>query len=185
VALGYGGAHWIGVPGAAPSAAPSPRPAPAVAAAPAPAAAPATPPARPEAAIVPAAATVSAPAQAVPVPAEPADSIDARTAAGRELLGSGSPARYSVQLMVTDARERAYLESYLSEAARVVEPGQIFLVPSGTPQSPRLGVLFGRFEARAQAADALATLPASLRQFKPYVRSIDALRDEARRAQGT
>jgi len=87
--------------------------------------------------------------------------------------------------MVTDARERAYLESYLAEASRVVEPERLFLVPSGTPQSPRVGVLFGGFEARAHAADALARLPDALRQFKPYVRSIESVRDEARRAQGS
>ena len=85
--------------------------------------------------------------------------------------------------MVTDAREREYLESYLAEAGRQVDPAQLFLVPSGSPQSPRLGVLFGRFEARAQANEALAGLPTDLRQFKPYVRSIDAVREEARRAQ--
>jgi septal ring-binding cell division protein DamX len=47
-----------------------------------------------------------------------------------------------------------------------------------------VGVLFGTFDARAQAADALAALPTPLRQFKPYVRSVDSLREEARRAQG-
>jgi len=129
--------------------------------------------------VVPAAATVATPA---PPPA-PADPIAARSAATRELLAPSSPARYSVQLMVTDAREREYLESYLAEAGRQVDPARLFLVASGSPQSPRLGVLFGGFEARAQANEALAGLPTDLRQFKPYVRSLDAVREEARRAQ--
>jgi septal ring-binding cell division protein DamX len=150
-------------------------------------------------AIVPAATTAPAPAQAAPAPvpsqsaqaaapvaATPSgDAIGARTAAGRELIAAGSSARYAVQLMVTDARERGYLESYLAEAGRVVEPARLFLVPAGSPQSPRVGVLLGGFEARAQAADALAHLPEALRQFKPYVRSIESVREEARRAQGS
>jgi septal ring-binding cell division protein DamX len=119
------------------------------------------------------------------VQAPVSNSIGARTAAGSSLIATGSGARYSVQLMVTDARERAYLESYLAEAGRMVEPARLFLVPSGSPQTPRVGVLFGGFEARAQAAEALATLPEALRQFKPYVRSIESVRDEARRAQGS
>ena len=44
-------------------------------------------------------------------------------------------------------------------------------------------MLFGGFEARAQANEALAGLPPDLRQFKPYVRSIEAVREEARRSQ--
>ena len=133
--------------------------------------------------IVPAAATVGAPTTIPAPPPAPADPVAARSAAGRELLAPASPARYSVQLMVTDARSREYLETYLAEAGRQVDPAKLFLVASGSPQSPRLGVLFGSFEARAQANEALAGLPTDLRQFKPYVRSIEAVREEARRAQ--
>ena len=145
------------------------------------------------AAIVPAAATAAAAVQpaapkvAALLPAPPpatSDPVGSRAAAGRELLTSAANARYSVQLMVTDAREREYLESYLAEAGRTVEPAKLFVVPSGNPQSPRMGVLFGAYEARAQATEALASLPVSLRQFRPYVRSLDAVREEARRAQG-
>ena len=85
--------------------------------------------------------------------------------------------------MATDPREREYLGTYLAEAGRLVDPQKLYLVASGSAQSPRVGVLFGAFEGRAQATDALGTLPPALRQFKPYVRSIETLRDEARRAQ--
>ena len=113
-----------------------------------------------------------------------ADPIEDRTAAAsRELLAQGSAARYSVQLMATDPREREYLEAYLAEAGRLVDPQKLYLVASGTPESPRVGVLFGAFPIRNDAADALGTLPTALRQFKPYVRSVDGLREEARRAQ--
>ena len=176
--LGYGAAHLSGSSAPAPAiaaSASSPAPAPLTAQ-------PRPSPAPDNSALVPAAATVPARAAAA---TEPADPIGNRTAAGRELLAASSAARYSVQLMVTDARERAYLESYLSEAGRVVEASRLFVVPSGTPQSPRLGVLFGGFDARAQAAEALAALPAELRQFRPYIRSLDSLREEARRAQGS
>jgi septal ring-binding cell division protein DamX len=109
--------------------------------------------------------------------------LDSRVAAGRELLSTQSSARYSVQLMATDPREREYLEAYLAEAGRLVDAQKLFVVASGTPQSPRVGVLFGAFDTRAHAAEALGGLPVALRQFKPYVRSVDTLREEARRAQ--
>jgi type II secretory pathway predicted ATPase ExeA len=131
-----------------------------------PAAAPATPP---PPAPAPAAGPVGTP-------------IESRTAAGRDLLAAGS-ARYSVQLMVTDPREREYLENYLGEAGRLVDAQKLYVVASGTPQSPRVGVVYGAFDNRSSAAEALGTLPVQLRQFKPYVRSVEALREEARRAQ--
>jgi septal ring-binding cell division protein DamX len=109
-------------------------------------------------------------------------SIAARLAAGRELLASDSQ-RYAVQLMVTDARERGYLENYLMEAGRALRPEQLYLVPAGNPETPRLGVLFGAFDERGDASTALASLPESLRQFRPYVRPLDAVREDARRAE--
>jgi MSHA biogenesis protein MshM len=109
-------------------------------------------------------------------------SIAARLAAGRELLASDSQ-RFAVQLMVTDPRERGYLENYLLEAGRALGPERLYLVPAGSPESPRLGVLFGTFAERVEASTALASLPESLRQFRPYLRPLDAVREDARRAE--
>jgi MSHA biogenesis protein MshM len=109
-------------------------------------------------------------------------SIAARLAAGRELLASDSQ-RFAVQLMVTDPRERGYLENYLLEAGRALGPERLYLVPAGNPESPRLGVLFGTFDERVEASTALASLPESLRQFRPYLRPLDAVREDARRAE--
>lgn len=184
IAVGFGLAQ-VGRPDAPlPTvAAAAPRPA-----APPPAATPDTDPAPPVASPAPAPASLPPAPPAVVsaasnVPPASASPLDGRVAAGRELLANASPARYSVQLMATDPREREYLESWLGEAARLVDPQKLYVVASGTPQSPRVGVLFGAFENRALAAEALGTLPVGLRQFKPYVRSIEALREEARRAQ--
>jgi len=197
VALGFGLAQFVQAP----------SPAPAVAAVkPAPVAAPA-PVAQPVA--VPVAATTTIPAEPAPAPvsaASPANeaaqstaksssataadrksadtSLAARMEAGRELLATAPGNRFSVQLMVTDANSPEYLESWLADAGRAVEPGRLYLVPAGGTDAPRVGVLFGSYADRGQASEALATLPASLRQFRPYVRSLDAVREDARRAPG-
>jgi septal ring-binding cell division protein DamX len=133
----------------------------------------------------PAAIPVAATASAAPDAGRgaPPDAVASRVAAGRELLADGSSARYAVQLMVTDARERGYLESYLAEAGRALKSDKLFLVPSGSPESPRLGVLFGTFNDRNEAIAALDSLPPQLRQFKPYVRNIEAVREDARRTE--
>jgi type II secretory pathway predicted ATPase ExeA len=159
---------------------PAPSPGPALAAGvPAPAAVAAAPAAPIPVASVGAAASESAKARSDEAGAR---SVAARIAAGRELLASDVP-RYAVQLMVTDARERGYLENYLAEAGRALGPEHLFVVPAGSPEMPRLGVLFGTFEERGAATLALASMPEGLKQFRPYVRPIEAVREDARRAE--
>jgi type II secretory pathway predicted ATPase ExeA len=140
---------------------------------------------------------VAAPAQAPPIAAIPVaatmpgddkraglpqDLLSRRLVAGKSLLDNGE-ARYSVQLMLTEAKDREYLEGYLSQAARALDPEKLYLVPAGNPETPRVGVLFGGFRDRNEANTALNTLPADLRLFRPYVRSLDTVREDARRAQ--
>ncbi|HET9576632.1 MAG TPA: AAA family ATPase [Usitatibacter sp.] len=138
--------------------------------------------AAPAVAAIPVAATVSVP-QHKAAGALPADLLSRRLVAGKSLLDDAGSAHFSVQLMVTDAKDRDYLESYLSQAARAVDSERLYLVPAGTPETPRFGVLFGDYADRAQANSALASLPADLRLFRPYVRSLDNVREDARRAQ--
>jgi type II secretory pathway predicted ATPase ExeA len=134
----------------------------------------------------PVAAQSPAPATESPAPAPPtrtqSDPVEANLASGRDVLRA-APGKFAVQLMVADARERAYLASYLADAERALPAEKVFLAGAGNPEAPRIGVLYGPFDAKADAAGALAALPPSLRQFGPYVRQLDAIRDEARRAE--
>jgi MSHA biogenesis protein MshM len=173
VALGFTLAQFV----------PAPAPSPAVAAAfPAPTVARVSPNSAPPPAAIPVAATsVVAPAANVP-PAPPLRSLASRLAAGNELLTDATP-RFAVQLMVTDARERVYIENYLSEAGRSLPYEKLFVSRSGTPESPRLGVLLGPFEQRSDASAALESLPEPLRQFRPFVRTLDSVRDDSRRSE--
>ena len=130
----------------------------------------------------PVAAIATVPAEK-PLAALPQDLLGRRLVAGRALLADETPGRFAVQLMVSEARDREYIESYLSQAARVLEPDKLYVVPAGNPDSPRVGVLFGAWGDRGQASNALAALPAQLRLFRPYVRSLDNVREDARRAE--
>jgi len=122
------------------------------------------------------------PAAAIPVSAAASlDPVAARLAAGRDLLAVGS-SQFAVQLVLADARERTYLAAYLADASRSLGPAKLFLAEAGSRESPRYGVLYGPFRARAEATEALNALPAELRQFGPYVRTLESVRDDARRA---
>jgi len=120
--------------------------------------------------------------QTVPA-AQPAypPKLSARVDAGLGLLDKPGDGRFVVQLMMTDARARDHLEWYIAEATRTLPADALFLYPSGSGESPKLGVIYGVFASRREATEALEALPASLRQFRPYVRSVDAVRSDVRR----
>lgn len=203
VVIGFLLAHLVTMP-SPPAASAATAPAPAVTVAPvvqppssalpAPAAtAPAVPPAAAKPATSTAAVSTTAPVVRTPppthaasAPATPAEppppALDARLAAGRELISTPSN-RFAVQLMVADARERGYIENYLSEAGRTVQPGRLYLVPAGSPETPRVGVILGAFDERNDAMVALDSLPENLKQFRPYLRTLDAVREDALRAE--
>ena len=151
---------------------------------------PSPPTVHPVVRLAPMPVAVAAPAPATPAPATPApataaspavaDPVDANLASGRDVL-AGRAGRFAVQLMVADAREREYLATYLADAERALTAEKVFFAETGNPDAPRIGVLYGPFDGKAEAADALAALPPSLKQFGPYVRSLDAVRDESRR----
>jgi septal ring-binding cell division protein DamX len=123
-------------------------------------------------------------AAAVVAPAKTgSDLVSERAAAGRDVLAEVTPDRHAVQLMVTDAKSRGYLESYLADAGRILDREKLFLAPSGSAEAPRYAVLLGAFKDRADATAALDALPPPLRQFKPYVRSLEAVREDARRTE--
>ena len=197
VALGFAAAQYF----AGQSPAPAPHVAPVAAApaaalpeTPAPASAPASKSA-PVAAPAPAAAGPAKAPTASPTPARPAappsaaakaepatpDAVADRTAAGRDLIAEGSTARYAVQLMVTDARSRDYLAAYLAEAGKPLGSDRLYVIPIPGVEAPRVAVLYGSFRDRDEAAAALGALPDGLRQFRPFVRSIDGVREESRR----
>jgi len=195
VALGFAVARFLASPApvvaaastspAQPSAAPqvpSPQPgstgsasvAPAIAAAPGAAPDPAPAGAPAAAAPIPVSAVGTAPAAAQ------ADNVAARTAAGRQLVTEGPAGRYAVQLMVTDGRQRAYLASYLADAGKALGDDRLYVVPAAGLDSSRVAVLYAPFADRDKAAAALDALPERLRQFKPFVRSVEGVREEAR-----
>ena len=188
VVIGFVAAHFVALPSASPAVAAVPLPAPARApqtVAPAPAVIPVaatTPLSAPAPSATSPPTTSGVPTTLAPVEA-PSRSLGSRLAAGRDVLAEASVPRFAVQLMVADAKERDYVENYLAEAGRSVKSDRLFVVPAGSPEAPRLGVLYGAFDERGEASIALASLPESLKEFRPYVRSLEAVREDVRRAE--
>ena len=123
----------------------------------------------------------AAPPQAQPVPAktsEPQNWLAARLDADRARLESAKTEHWSIQLMTADQRERSAIENYLKEVQRALKTDDIFLYPGGSKDIPRVSVTYGDFPSRSEAQTALTRLPQSLGQFRPYVRSFNAIRED-------
>jgi type II secretory pathway predicted ATPase ExeA/septal ring-binding cell division protein DamX len=150
---------------------------------PAAAATPAAAPAAPAAAPPPAAAaTADKPLPAAPpVAAAAADPVQARIAATQEWLASASPATYSIQLLGADNEQQ--LKHHLNVLSKSVEMNKVFVYRTIAKQKPSLTVLYGSFDSRQAAQDALATLPSSVRANRPILRTVQGIRAEIQQHQ--
>lgn len=137
----------------------------------------------------PSVAIMATPVVPVPVPSiaenphksSDADWLDKRMAADAARIAALPKARYGIQLMTADQRGRAAIESYLRAASRELNPDLIMVFPTGSTDNPRVSVLYGNFDGRADAINGLGGLPAQVSRFRPYVRSFGAVRNDVRR----
>jgi len=112
----------------------------------------------------------------------PKDWLAARMEADVQRLEALPGDRYAIQLMTADQREKTAIENFLRLASKELNPDRIMVYPSGTGDNPKVSVLYSNFPERADANGELAQLPGKLTQFRPYVRSILAIRDDIRPA---
>ena len=108
------------------------------------------------------------------------DWLVARIESDRRKLDSAAPESWSIQLMTADERERQALENYLSAAGRALRADSILLISTGSRELPRVSVIYGDFISRTAAQNELSKLPHGIGQFRPYVRSFQAIRQDMR-----
>ena len=123
----------------------------------------------------------SQPPASVAPAAVPKDWLGARLAADKARIEKQPSTRFSVQLLTADERERAAIEAYLRAASRELNPDRIMVYLSGTVENPKVSVLYGNYNDRAEATAELAAVPPKLTQFRPYARSFQAIRDDLRK----
>ena len=100
----------------------------------------------------------------------------ARVDEGRTWLKSANDKHWFIQLLATDETRADALEVYLRRAQKAQEIDNVRVYVSDLPGSKRIGVIFGDFESRDAANEALRILPKTLRTGKPYPRQVIRLR---------
>lgn len=108
------------------------------------------------------------------------DWLSTRMHADRTRLTNLEGARYAIQLMTADERERGAIVDFLRAASKELNPDRIMVYASGTADNPKVSVIYGNFRERSDASAEMAQLSKRLAQFRPYVRSVNAVRDDFR-----
>ena len=86
-----------------------------------------------------------------------------------------------IQLMGAENPEN--LKHHLNVISKIVEMNQLFVYRTMAKQKPSLTVLYGSFRDRRSAQEALRTLPASLKAYRPILRTVQGIRGEIRQHQ--
>ncbi|MBL8521159.1 MAG: AAA family ATPase [Betaproteobacteria bacterium] len=135
----------------------------------------------------PAAGASSAPAAEVEPAADPVR--DARTAdswlgermlADLNRLASASSSGFAIQLMTADEHEGPAIREFLRVAAKELEPDRLMVFPSGSASNRKISVIYGQYEDRGGAQAEIVRLSPRLRQFRPFIRSVNAVRADVR-----
>ncbi|MBL0122253.1 MAG: AAA family ATPase [Betaproteobacteria bacterium] len=108
------------------------------------------------------------------------DWLDARMDADVLRLAELPADRHSIQLMTAHPQEKSAIENFLRAASQELNPDRIMVYPAGTSENLRVSVLYGSFVKRAEATDEMLKLSARLAKFRPYVRSVGAIREDLR-----
>ena len=104
------------------------------------------------------------------------DEYESRLAATKDWLAQGDKNLYSIQLLGAD--NPAQLKHHLNEIRKFIEINDIFVYRTVAKQKPSLTVLYGSFNDRRAALDALAKLPAALKTNRPVLRTMQGIRAE-------
>jgi hypothetical protein len=119
----------------------------------------------------------TAAADAAPA-AEPAsDLLQQRLDATRRWLKDSATSGYSIQLMWS--RDPDTLRTRIDAFAKMLESNKIFIYRIEKKRKTSMVVLYGSFDDRDAAKRALTQLPQTLKIYRPYLRTLSDIRQEA------
>jgi DamX protein len=105
-----------------------------------------------------------------------ADEFELRLAATKDWLAQSDKNFYSIQLFGAD--NPTQLKHHLNEISKFIEINNVYVYRTIAKQKPSLTVLYGSFNDRRAAMDALAKLPATLKANRPVLRTMQGIRAE-------
>jgi hypothetical protein len=104
--------------------------------------------------------------------------VEERLRVSRVWLAGPDRGHLTIQLLLTDSDDLKILNNLLNNQPYKGIIEQIYLVRSQVGGRDRWNLLYGEFETKTKALNALAELPSRIRKHKPYLRSINGLRQQ-------
>jgi len=83
---------------------------------------------------------------------------------------------YFIQLLATDATHTGEIEGFLARAVEVLDAEELRAYRSSLSGQDRVGVIYGDYPNREEAAAAMQTLPESIKVARPFPRQVSRLR---------
>lgn len=114
----------------------------------------------------------------------PAEWLSTRLGEDHAKLKALPEASYVIQLMTADEAAHNAIGDFLRSAGRELDAARVWATPVGTPENPKISVLYGPYPSRSDALAEIARLPTKLRQFRPYARAVSAVRADTRLSPG-
>lgn len=118
-------------------------------------------------------------APAPPVATVDSSSLRQRLVAASPWLKNEPGSNWVIQLMLANAGETAQLQQFIAESERLLGDGRIHVYPLRVNGTQKISVVFGSFPSREAAFKAMSSLPPLARQFKPYLRTVQLISNEA------
>jgi septal ring-binding cell division protein DamX len=82
----------------------------------------------------------------------------------------------TIQLLVADGARAREVDAWIAKPPQGLEPDRLYVINSVIRGTERIAILYGEYPDRAAAARAITTLPKTLRDGKPIVRSVGGIR---------
>ncbi len=110
---------------------------------------------------------------------QPAASNLQKHIASSKVWLDGQPASQClIQLLITDMNNHVNVDFFLKTTQQQLGAQSVFVFPSEIKGQAKYTVIYANFAAAKDCEGALQKLPAPLKQSKPYIRSVELLRNE-------
>ena len=90
-------------------------------------------------------------------------------------LATAAGDHYFIQLAARSAEHIDDVENFLARAGQSLEPSELRVYRTGTPDNGKISVIYGDYPTRATAWAAVRNLPEPIRQMRPYPRRVSTL----------
>ncbi len=90
-------------------------------------------------------------------------------------LAGAAGDHFFIQLVARSASHAEDIENFLARAGQSLEPTELRVYRTGTPDNGQIGVIYGDYPTRAAAWAATRSFPEQIRRMRPYPRQVSAL----------